>query len=109
MAWEEEASMTTPRKYFGLTSVGSSLYATGGMGGYPPGGPGVYLSSVEAWAPATGWRAAVAMAGARWKHCAAALGTTLYLIGGEMEGGASRSVEAWHQADINFCRPRSAV
>jgi len=97
VAWEEEASMSSPRKYFGLTTVGSSLFATGGMAAYPPGGPGVYLSSVEAWAPATGWRAARAMAGPRYKHCAAALDTTLYVIGGGLGGEmeASRSVEAW--------------
>ena len=77
--WQEEASMTTERRDFGLTAVGDTLFATGGFYG-----SALAHSSVEVFTYGEGWRQwlKLEMTTSKYSHCSVALGTWLYTIGG---------------------------
>lgn len=71
----------------------------------------VYTNTVEAYTRATGWtmQEEMEMTNPRWRHCSAAIGTVLYVIGGEVEGGESTSVEAWDTSSSTGWEARASL
>jgi hypothetical protein len=77
--WREAAPMATARAGFGLCKMADGeLYATGGVSLND-----VMLATVERYDPDLDiWRAAPSLPRPRYAHCACAVGTAMYVLGG---------------------------
>ena len=101
-SWQEEASLVSHRSSFGLTTVGDLLFVTGGVGDV-----GVPVQSVEAFSVGEGWRNVLGMdlGVTKYSHCAVAVGSWLYtiggLLGGKTEDDVSNVVEAYDTSLIS--------
>ncbi len=80
--WAKGGNFETPRDDFGVAVVDGRIYVFGGMTGER----GNKLDSVEVYDPATGrWSPGPRMTVGRSSHRAAAIGRTVYLVGGATE------------------------
>ena len=94
--WQEEARMEYSRDRFSLTSVGDSLFASGGNGVVDK---FLHHDSVEVFTQSQeiGWRVEerMRMHKPKSRHCSVSVGSWIYLIGGHVDGYASSLVEAF--------------
>jgi len=102
--WIQEDSMKIARGYFGMSVIGSTIYATGGITGGVTGGIGIeYIKSVESFEVGRGWRIedTMEMPQTRGGHCSVYLDSHLIVIGGTVSGSQSASVISFDTQDQN--------
>ena len=92
--WKEEARMEYSRDRFSITSVGDSLFASGGNGVVDK---FLHHDSVEMFTQEIGWRLEprMTMHQPKSRHCSVSIGSWIYIIGGHVDGYASSLVEAF--------------
>ena len=90
--WTRAASMSQRRSYIAAAQVGGSIYTAGGMVG-ETGRPLATFTRYDA--AADRWSTLPQLPEATRAAAAAALGRTVYVIGGTTEDGNTRSVWAW--------------
>merc|ERR1711915_449766 len=95
-SWIQEDSMKIARGYFGMSVIGSTIYATGGIGDN-------LINSVESFEVGRGWRIeeTMEMPQTRQGHCSAYLDPLLIVIGGLVSGSPSASVISFDTQDQN--------
>merc|ERR1711915_651415 len=94
--WIQEDSMKIARGYFGMSVIGSTIYATGGIGDN-------LINSAESFEVGRGWRIEerMEMPQTRFGHCSAYLDSHLIVIGGMVSGSPSASVISFDTQDQN--------
>ena len=106
VVWTTKAPMPTDRDSVAAAVVGGTIYAIGGgYGGTDDlGTVDTYLGTVEAYDPATdSWTTKASMT-ARSDPAAAAVGRTIYAIGGQIEYRQEGWVEAYDSATDRWTR-----
>merc|ERR1711915_1113644 len=97
--WHEEPSMVFDRANAAMSTIGGTIYVSGGEGDY---GRVVNHASVESYSEGRGWmvESNMALPRARAAHCSVVLDTFLILIGG-VDKKASASVQYFPTHNIS--------
>ena len=99
--WHQEESMMYARRVFGMSVIGDTIYATGGIGDYVEKD---YHTTVESFTTAHGWvvEDRMTLTSYRAYHCSVVIGSTLFVVGGNVGSTlASDSVESYDTLDSN--------